>query len=219
MGEDGPVDELTAERERIARELAQARTDREERTKRRGRQTIRDMVLSMLVVAALAIVIAQPWRQDSVQIETPTVDWSPVATAYAGTVHWPVLAPAASPQGWRATTVRISPEVDGRTTLHVGWMTAGQQYAALEVTDTADTRWLDSITLDGRPTGTPYIVNGRSWTRLENPQRTERSLVLTATVDGRTTTHVVTGSADWAELESLAGALVVRAPAPSPSAG
>ncbi len=209
------------EAEVVAAERAQAAVEREERARRRMRQTVRDMVLSLLVVGALVMVIAQPWRQNAVQTPERTVDWQPVAQAFADSVDWPVLAPRGLAESWQATSARITPTVDGRVAMHVGWITASEQYAALEQSDTADTGYVRDATADGQPTGTPYQAAGRQWQRLESSDGADRSLVARApAADGKANaiTYVVTGSASWPELEQLVGTLTVLRPAPSPSA-
>lgn len=203
----------------MAAERAQAEIDRAKRADRRLRQTVRDMMLSLLVVGAVVMLVAQPWNRPEAVVRA--VDWRPVGVAFAGQAGFPVLAPSPLPAGWRATSVRIEPTVDGRTAWHVGWTTAGEQYAALEQSDTADVRYVATLTDSGAATGSDYVVNGQSWQRLVSADDDTRSLVLVQDLAGdRDATYVVTGSADWPELEQLVASLtVVTAATPAPAAG
>lgn len=203
----------------VAAEKVQAQAEREQRARRRLRQTVRDMLLSLLVVGVLVMLVAQPWNRPEPVVRN--VDWRPVGVAFAGQAGFPVLAPTPLPAGWQATSVRIEPTVDGRTAWHVGWTTANGQYAALEQSDTADVRYVATHTGAGSPTGAAYNAGGRSWQRLVSAGDDTRSLVHARDLSGeRTVTYIVTGSAGWPELEQLASSLVVvAAPTPSPASG
>ena len=179
-----------------------------ERSARRMRQGIRDMMISLGVVIAVVLLIAMPWRRPTTVQQV--VDWAPVATAFASSVTWPVLVPNALPAGWRATSARITPTVDGRTALHVGWLTADQQYAALEQSDTADVDYVRGTSDAGDPVATgpaTVVLSGRSWQRLVSGDGTTRSLVLVVIAGTSKVTYVVTGSAQWPELDAVASSL------------
>ena len=180
-----------------------------ERSARRMRQGVRDMVISLGVVIAVVMLIAMPWRTPPTTVQQ-VVDWQPVATAFGSSVTWPVLVPRALPADWRATSARITPTVDGLTALHVGWLTADQQYAALEQSDTADVSYVSNSSDAGYPVATgptTVVLSGRSWQRLVSGDGTTRSLVLVAAVGTGKVTYVVTGSAQWSELDALASSL------------
>lgn len=181
-----------------------------QRSARRMRQGVRDMVISLGVVVVVVMLVAQPWRTPTTV--RPAVDWAPVASAFASSVSWPVLVPSPLPARWQASSARITPTVDGLTALHVGWITADQQYAALEQSATADVGYVRDSTDAGSPVSTgPTAVSlaGRSWQRLVSGDGSTRSLVLVVAPAGRTAkvTYVVTGSAQWPELEALAASL------------
>lgn len=203
------VDDAVTEAELVAAERLQAEQERAERARRRMRQTVRDMVLSLLVVGVVVVLIAQPWRQTAAEQPIRVVSWQPVAEAFATSVEWRVLTPRGVPSGWVSTSARIEPTVDGRTALHIGWITAGQQYAALEQSDTADVNYVRDSTGGAAATGTSYAAAGSDWQRLEAADGTTRSLVLRSTPTGEQdqVTYVVTGSAQWPELEGLASSL------------
>lgn len=197
------------EAELVAAERAQAAVERAERASRRMHQTVRDMVLSLLVVGVVVVLIAQPWRQTAAEQPLRVVPWQPVAESFATSVDWPVLTPRDLPSTWVSTSARIEPTVDGRTALHIGWITAEQQYAALEQSDTADVNYVRDTTSAGSATGSTYETAGRSWQRLQSADAATRSLVLVLPQAGGANrlTYVVSGSAQWPELEALAASL------------
>lgn len=204
-----PVGAVTAAEDEaavVAAERAQAEAERAQRASRRMRATVRDMVLSLIVVGGVVLLLAQPWQRPQVRIQV--VPWEPVATAFASSVSWQVLAPKALPATWQSTSARIEPTSDGRTALHIGWLTPAQLYAALEQSDTAEVRYVRDKTNGATPTGSPYLTAGRSWMRLESVGGATRALVARA----GPVSYVVAGSAGWTELEALAATLSVVAP-------
>ena len=69
--------------------------------------------------------------------------------------------------------------------------------------------WIESETRNGVAGGT-VTIGGREWTRMEGDPTPDERRSLVLVEDGTAT--VVTGSASWAELETLAGTLRRRAP-------
>lgn len=182
----------------------------------------RDMLLSMGLVTLVLLgwlLFVKPPTPDAVR----TVPWQPVASAAADTAAYPVLAPPSS-WDWRATSARIEPQPDGTIAWRVGYLTPDGDYAALlqrgvfpAQAAAAAADWVETETRRGEAEGTVEIA-GRTWTRMEGePVPDERrSLVLS---EGGTIT-VITGSAQWADLEKLAaalGPLAADAASPSPT--
>ena len=180
----------------------------------RGRQVGMDMVRSLGLVAIALLVwlyFAHPPTPDVVR----EVEWAPVAQSAAEVASYEVLAPPVT-FPWPATSARIEPEPDGTLAWQAGFYTPEEDYAAImqrgsfpEQAAQAQQDWVDTQTRNGVP-GETVNVGGRDWTRLEGDPVPDdrRSLLL---IEGGTVT-VVTGSASWLELETLAGALDVVAP-------
>ena len=181
------------------------------KTRRRGRETVRDMVISMAVVglgiAALMLVTWRPKPEAQVRV----IDWKPAATAAQSASQYPVATPVGLSDQWRATSARfeVEPQSAGKPVWHVGYVTPNNAYAAIEQSD-ADPSVFISRTVDGgRPDG-EVVVGGRPWQSYGPGANGFRSLVRS---EG-SSTIIVTGSADSAELTALAAALQ-NAPAPS----
>jgi hypothetical protein len=179
----------------------------------RGRQLGTDMLRSMGLVAVALLIwmyFAHPRTPDPIR----EVDWAPVAVAAADAADYQVLAPPAT-FPWPATSARVEPQDDGTVAWQVGFYTPEEDYAAVmqrgvfpDQAGAAQQEWIDAQTRNGAA-GETVGVGGRDWVRLEGDPVPDdrRSLLL---VDEGTMT-VVTGSASWGELETLAGTLDVVA--------
>jgi hypothetical protein len=175
---------------------------REERSRARMRQTVRDMLLSMLVVTGAVIVLVLPWNRsnpDPVRV----VDPAPVVAAARTALDWPVLAPVGLAPTWRATSARLEVASDGQSVVHLGYLSPSTMYVGLEQSATKELAFVREQTQGGKATGTADI-SGRTWDRLESPDGKQRSLVRVD--DG--VTYVVTGAAEWPEIEQFTRALV-----------
>lgn len=181
---------------------AEIARQREERANRRMRQTVRDMLLSMAVVTGVVVLMVLPWNRgnpDPVHV----IDATPVVQGARSTESWQVLAPQGLPAGWRATSARISTASDGQDIVHLGYLTPATAYVGLEQSATKALTFVSESTVDGKQTGTAE-VGGRTWQRYEAPDGLHRSLARAA--DG--VTYVVTGTAEWSQLELFARSLV-----------
>lgn len=173
-------------------------------TRRRGRETVRDMVISMgvvgLGVAALMLVAWRPTPEAAIR----TVDWQTAAVGARTVAEYPVLVPTGLPEQWKATSARFESDQrsSGRRVWHVGFVTPGNAYAGLEQTDADPAVFVARVVEGGRPEG-EVTINGRQWQVYGPGANGYRSLVLAA----QGSTVVVTGSAERTELEQLAASL------------
>ena len=198
------VDDAAVAPEEMATVTYGGQTFQAAKTRRRGRETVRDMVISMAVVglgiAALMLVTWRPKPEAQVRV----IDWKPAATAAQSASQYPVVTPVGLPDQWRATSARFEsePQSAGRPVWHVGYVTPNNAYAGVEQSD-ADPAIFISRTVDGgRPDG-EVVIGGRAWQSYAPGANGFRSLVRT---EGGSTV-IVTGSADSAELTALAAAL------------
>jgi hypothetical protein len=181
--------------------VATEQAQRAEREKKRLRQTVRDMVLSMSVVVGVVLVVFQPWSRttpDPVKV----VDPAPVVAAARETLTWPVLAPVGLPATWRATSARLEIAGDGETVLQTGYLSPSTRYVGLSQSQTRETAFVSDRTEKGRPAG-DVTIDGVTWQRLESDDDKQRSLVRVD--DG--VTYLVTGQADWPEIEAFTDSL------------
>lgn len=183
-------------------EWAQVAEQRDDRQKRRMRQNVRDMLLSLAVVGVLVVFFAAPWNWLAAQDPVREVDWVPVVTGAQEAYDWPVLAPVGLSAGWRATSARIEVADDGEPVVVVGWLDPSEEYVGLQQSTTRITDFVDTVTLDGAESGT-VVIGGVTWTRYVNEEQTRRSLART---EGPAV-YVVTGTGDWASIEAFTAKL------------
>jgi hypothetical protein len=180
---------------------AEIERQREERASKRLRQTARDMLISMLVVAGAVLVLVFPWNRGPSDPIT-TVDPSSVIAGARASESWPVMAPTGAPATWRCTSARISTAADGLAVVHLGYLTPSTEYVGIEQSATRELSFVRDQTLKADKTGT-RVVGSTSWTTYETADGTHRSLVLAQ--DGAT--YVVTGTATWDDLTTFTASL------------
>ncbi|MEO8329607.1 MAG: DUF4245 family protein [Candidatus Nanopelagicales bacterium] len=185
--------------------------------KLRGFETVRDMVLSMAVVGAVvaALFLVVVWQRPEVQgAIRPTVDASGLVAQVNVNGPFVALQPANLPTGWEANSAWFDTEAEsgalGGALLHVGYITPTGSYAEVKQTNGDPSYALQQWTDGGVDAGS-VVINGERWTRLESADSGTKALEITP--DSKAGGHdslslvVVTGKADWPELEQLASSL------------
>ncbi|MEU6233418.1 DUF4245 domain-containing protein [Kitasatospora sp. NPDC047058] len=170
----------------------------------RGRQTVRDMVLSMLAVGVVVWIGYLFLPHDASGDGVHTKDYRVAAASAKRAAPYPLLAPEGLSDRWRATSVTYEPASLGKgkgNAWHLGFVTPSGQYAAVEQSDLGRDAVLATTVAGGKPDGTAEVA-GRSWERLQGPK--ERALTVQ---DGTGATTVLTGTASYEELAELAQAL------------
>ncbi|WP_307806536.1 DUF4245 domain-containing protein [Streptomyces sp. FH025] len=170
----------------------------------RGRQTVRDMVLSMLAVGFVVWIgyLFLPHDADSDPVHV--VEYKAAAASAKRAAPYPLLSPDGLPDKWRATSVGYTPadlnSAGGGNAWHLGFVTPSGQYAAVEQADVPRDKLLGGKVTGGRPDGTSEAA-GRTWERVQGDK--DRALVEQT---GSATT-LITGTASYEELAELAQAL------------
>jgi hypothetical protein len=166
--------------------------------KKRGRETARDMILSLgLVFAAVVPVWYFAQAPDSDEQELREVDPAGSIDAFAADQPG-VPVPRALPDAWRATSATYG---GGDRSLRVGWVTPTTQYAEYSASNDEREEFLDATVGEEVEQLASLTVDGEEWEQLREP---DGSLSLTRTYG---TTTVVLGTkratAPLAELEVL----------------
>ncbi|MFH8379483.1 DUF4245 domain-containing protein [Kitasatospora sp. NPDC018058] len=169
----------------------------------RGRQTVRDMVLSMLAVGFVVWIgyLFLPHDADSDPVHV--VEYKVAAATAKRAAPYPLLAPEGLSAKWRATSVSYTPaDLDpGKgNAWHLGFVTPSGQYAAIEQADVPREKLLADKVAGGQSDGTSDAA-GRTWDRLQGEK--DRALA----VQTGSATTVITGTASYEELAELAQAL------------
>lgn len=159
----------------------------------RLRQTVRDMVLSLVVVlGAIGVILAITWRPSPDPVRV--IDPGPVLAAARAQAPYPVLYPADLADGWRPTSARweITPTSTPDPAWHLGLVTPHEEYAQVGQTASANTAYVTEQVGRSAPTG-----EWEGWQRYESSG--QRALLRIS--DG--VTIVVSGTASWQTLELL----------------
>ncbi|WP_326699585.1 DUF4245 domain-containing protein [Streptomyces sp. NBC_01754] len=175
---------------------------------KRGKQTVRDMFLSMLVITAVAGVVYIFIPHDDKAAPIQAVDYRVELATARRAAPYPVAAPAGLPEGWKPTSVSYAGNKGAGW--HLGYLDPDDRYVAVEQSTTPAKKYVPAVSQDAKNTGRTRDVAGQSWEIWEGPKYD--ALVLHA--EGVTT--VVTGSAPAERLVEMAQALET-APEASPS--
>lgn len=179
--------------------------------RRRGYETVGDMARSLaLVVGIVLVLMLLVWHRNGPDIHT--VDYASVGAAAqadgAYEVYVPVGLPGDEDSGWRATSVRYHDTIDSETATvwHVGFVSPTGHYAALDQTDGPADDVLARVAPDVEPAEGTLEIVGLTWARYDPGSATDdETKALVATLAD--SALVVSGTADWGELERLAGSL------------
>ncbi|MFJ8883399.1 DUF4245 domain-containing protein [Streptomyces sp. NPDC102402] len=166
---------------------------------KRGKQTVRDMFLSMLVITAVAGVVYIFIPHDDKADPIKAVDYRVELATARRAAPYPVAAPAGLSKDWKPTSV--SYEGQAGAGWHLGFLDPDGNYVAVEQSTTPAKKYVPDVSQDARDTGHTEEVAGQEWQRWEGPKYD--ALVLHA--EGVTT--VVTGSAPTGRLAEMAAAL------------
>lgn len=170
--------------------------------------SVANMVFSLLAVFALAFAwwVLMP-NPDGVQRREAEV--VPVARYAAEQSDFPIWTPQdALSETWTANFANFE-IFAGELSWRVGVVTPDEAYAEVSQTADATSEWTETlIEKAGGEVGTRTITGPdgpQEWTVHEGE---ERALIL-GPAQGRETTTIVRGTADWAELEEFIGLLQV----------
>jgi hypothetical protein len=170
--------------------------------KKRGTQTVRDMVLSLAVIVLAAGVIYLFIPHDADQNPVKTVNYQVELSTARRAAPYPIVAPEGLPKDWRATSVTYDATSDkGGAAWHLGFLTGKDQYAAVEQSDARPLPYVEQVTQGARKTDESRTIDGDRWVTW----RGDKYDALVRRDDGWTT--VVTGTAPVGKLAELAGAL------------
>lgn len=168
----------------------------------RGKQTVRDMVLS---IAVIGVVVA------GVYVFIPRAGHNPVhPVSYRvdleqarRTAPYPVAGPSGLSRQWRATSVWYDGSNAKAAHWHLGFIDPEGQYASVDQSNARPAGFISSVTQQSHRTGS-QSVSGATWERYDGGRY--RALARTAPGPHGGTT-VVFGTAPYAQLAQLAGAL------------
>lgn len=171
------------------------------RAGKRLRQTVMDMVFSLIVVFAVVVglwlLVYRPTTETVRQVDVAGMH--ALAAQQAG---YSVLVPG-SDTGLEATSVRWEPtQASGDVPVwHIGYVQGGDAYLQISQGELTASNFIAEQTANGVP-GDVVQIGDAEWTRYETDKR--RSLV--RQVDGVVT--IVSGTGSWDQLTAVAQGLV-----------
>lgn len=199
---------------RVVAELGRPETPEEaaarkadDAVRRRQRQTVRNLVGSLLaslaVVAVIVLLVPRSDRPIERNIDVPTV----AAQAQVGIEQQ--LAVPELPEGWRSNAAELRDNrADGITAWYAGYLTPSDEYAGMYQGLGANPTWTADLLANTIATGVTTI-DGVGWTVYDNRETTSevgnaRYGLVTEAGDS---TFVLLGTAPPAEFETLARAI------------
>ncbi|TRV79400.1 DUF4245 domain-containing protein [Streptomyces sp. 130] len=166
---------------------------------KQGKQTVRDMILSLLAIAAVAGVVYVFIPHDDKADPVKAVDYRVELLTARRAAPYPVAAPDGLPAGWKPTSVTY--ERDEGNSWHLGFLDPDGKYVAVEQSTAPAKSYITQVSQEAEDTGRTQEVAGRTWQRWEGPKYD----ALVREEKGATT--VVTGSAPPERLAEMAAAL------------
>ncbi|MFI9581275.1 DUF4245 domain-containing protein [Streptomyces sp. NPDC052236] len=165
----------------------------------RGRQTVRDMMLSMVVIGAVVagIYIFIPHDEDADPIKA--VDYQVELLTVRRAAPYPVAAPEGLGAGWKPTSVSYS-RANGDA-WHLGFLDPDGEYVAVEQSTAPAGKYIAKVSQHAQETKQSRQVDGETWRRWEG---TKYDALVRA---DKGSTTVVTGTASPERLAEMAAAL------------
>jgi Protein of unknown function (DUF4245) len=179
--------------------------------RRRGQETIRDMVLSLTVVLVGVLLFAAFMPRGGTAVKV--VDAAGPVDQFARHAPYETMAPRGLPTYWKPTSVRVvspgsSPVGADVAELSIGYVVdrGPRTFARLDETNAPD--GIDRL-LGERPTVRTVVIDGQSW---DSRPDADGHNALSRTVDGATvivSDGAGKGGASMAALSALAALLVL----------
>ncbi|MGW6710764.1 DUF4245 domain-containing protein [Streptomyces sp. NPDC054956] len=165
----------------------------------RGKQTVRDMVLSLGVLGIVVGVIYIFIPHDEKADPTRVVDYRVETLTARRAAPYPVAAPVGLAKEWRATSVTFDRKK--ANAWHLGFLDPKDQYVSVEQSTDVTPAYIAQVTRKAEATGQTQQVGDQAWERWDG----EKYDALVRQEQGHVT--VVTGTASFEELGEMAAAL------------
>jgi hypothetical protein len=179
---------------------------------KRGNTTVRDLVLSLVVlgVVVYAIYLFIPHDSKADPVSTETVSYTVELQQARRDAPYKVAGPEGLGGQWRATSVTYSAADRTNVTWHLGFIDPERQYVAVEQSNGDPDAFISDVTINAHRDGTRTVtVDGLTWQRYSGG----RYSALVRKEHGVTT--VVLGTAPDAQLQQLAASLKESKGAPA----
>jgi hypothetical protein len=172
---------------------------------KRGNKTVRDLLLSLVVLGFVVFVIYLFVPHDSHADPVKVVPYNVELGQARRVAPFPVAGPEGLSADWRSTSVTFNGADPADTTWHIGFVDPEQQYVAVEQSNSRTDPFVASVTLNSHRDGTRTVqAGGLTWERWTGGR-------YTALVNRQPhVTTVVMGTAPDSQLTRMAAALKLR---------
>lgn len=168
----------------------------------RGKQSVRNMFLSMAVITAVAGVMYLFIPHDDKKDPVKRIDYRVELLTAQRAAPYPVLAPQGLSDDWKPTSVTYSRQDDN--TWHLGFIDPDGEYIGVEQSTAPAKKYVADVTHRAEKTARTQTVGGQVWERWEG----EKYDALVRHEKGATT--VVTGTAPFERLAEMVAALQAK---------
>jgi hypothetical protein len=173
----------------------------------RSRQTVNNLVYSLLATVAVVVVIVLlvPRGQPTVY---QNIDYATYAAQAQGSEPDPLVSPKL-PSGWKSNSASLRTKTaDGIDSWYIGLITPNQQYVGVTQGFKANPTWLSAQVNQSLSTGTTTI-DGVTWDIYDNRNSgaNNGNVAYALTTASGVSTYVVFGTATPAEIQVVARAL------------
>ncbi|HEX5770030.1 MAG TPA: DUF4245 domain-containing protein [Nocardioidaceae bacterium] len=112
------------------------------------------------VAAVVAFVVLRDLNRNDVETEVRAVDYQKVLELSSDRVDFPPVAPATLPEGWKATSVRLTPVP---ALWHLGVLTDEGRYVGLEQSRSSEGNMVEKYVDEGAVRGGTVDIEGDTW--------------------------------------------------------
>ncbi|MFC8196530.1 DUF4245 domain-containing protein [Streptomyces sp. NPDC057298] len=165
----------------------------------KGKQSVRDMVLSLGLIGIVAGFIYVFIPNDDSEPPLERVDYRVELLTARRAAAYPVAAPEGLSQEWKATSVRF--RGDDFDAWHLGFHDPDGEYVAIEQSTQKPVTFIEDASQGAEETNVEQRIGERTWKRYKGARYD--ALVLRE----KNSTTVVTGTASFARLAKMAEAL------------
>ncbi len=112
------------------------------------------------VAAVVAFVVLRDLNRAEVEVDVPAVDYRKVLELGSDDVDFTPVAPPTLPDGWKATSVRLTPQP---ARWHLGVLTDDGRYVGLEQSRSSERNMVERYVDEEAVRGEPVDVDGETW--------------------------------------------------------
>ncbi|WP_371527482.1 DUF4245 domain-containing protein [Streptomyces sp. NBC_01283] len=166
---------------------------------RQGKQTVRNMLWSMAVIALVAGAMYLFIPHDDSKSPVKRVDYRVELLSARRAAAYPVAAPEGLAKTWKPTSVRF----DGTEgdAWHLGFLDPSGEYVVVKQSTAKPSKFIEEATQRAERTKATEEIDGKTWRRYEG--QTYDALVR----EDKGATTVVAGTASFKDLTEMARAL------------